>query len=72
MASSRSNAVRSGPIGAIQQIPFALQLARAGKVPNPLAPHKAKDNAEVKRLWKLLESQTPKHKDRATRGPEGA
>jgi succinate dehydrogenase / fumarate reductase iron-sulfur subunit len=61
-----------GPIGAIQQIPFALQLARAGKVPNPLAPHKAKDNAEVKRLWKLLESQTPKHKDRATRGPEGA
>ena len=61
-----------GPIGAIQQIPFALQLARAGKVPNPLAPHKAKDNAEVKRLWKLIESQTPKHKDRATRGARGS
>jgi succinate dehydrogenase / fumarate reductase iron-sulfur subunit len=56
-----------GPIAAITQLPFALQLARAGKVPNPLAPHKAKDNAEVKRLWKLLEAQAPKHKERATR-----
>jgi succinate dehydrogenase iron-sulfur subunit len=55
-----------GPIAAITQIPFALQLARAGKVPNPLAPHKAKDNAEVKRLWKLIEAQTPRIKDRAT------
>jgi succinate dehydrogenase / fumarate reductase, iron-sulfur subunit len=56
-----------GPVAAITQIPFALQLARAGKVPNPLAPHKAKDNAEVKRLWKLLETQTPKTKQRAGR-----
>jgi succinate dehydrogenase / fumarate reductase iron-sulfur subunit len=56
-----------GPIAAITQIPFALQLARAGKVPNPLAPHKAKDNAEVKRLWQLIEAQTPRVKDRATR-----
>lgn len=46
-----------GPIAAITQLPFALQLARAGKVPNPLTPHKAKDNDEVKRLWKLLEKQ---------------
>ncbi len=61
-----------GPIAAIQQLPFAFQLARAGKVPNPLAPHKAKDNAEVKRLWKLLEAQAPKHRERATRAPEGA
>jgi succinate dehydrogenase / fumarate reductase, iron-sulfur subunit len=61
-----------GPIAAIQQLPFAFQLARAGKVPNPLAPHKAKDNAEVKRLWKLLEAQTPKQRERATRAPEGA
>jgi len=61
-----------GPIGAITQIPFALQLARAGKVPNPLSPHKAKDNAEVKRLWKLLEAQTPTTRERATRGADGA
>src|ERR671938_387044 len=44
-----------GPVAAIKEVPFALQLARAGKVPNPLMPHKAQDNAEVKRLWKLLE-----------------
>ena len=61
-----------GPIGAITQIPFALQLARAGKVPNPLSPHKAQDNAEVKRLWKLLEAQTPTTRERATRGADGA
>ena len=52
-----------GPIGAITQIPFALQLARAGKVPNPLHKHKAKNNDEVKRLWKLLQQQA--------RGQEG-
>ena len=46
-----------GPANAIKDIPFALQLARAGKVPNPLSPHKAKDNDEVKRLWKLLEKE---------------
>ncbi len=46
-----------GPVNAIKDIPFALQLARAGKVPNPLSPHKAKDNDEVKRLWKLLEKE---------------
>jgi succinate dehydrogenase / fumarate reductase iron-sulfur subunit len=46
-----------GPVNAIKDMPFALQLARAGKVPNPLSPHKAKDNDEVKRLWKLLEKE---------------
>jgi len=64
-----------GPVAAITQIPFALQLARAGKVPNPLAPHKAKDNAEVKRLWKLLEAEASHDRDRAERpssnGTEG-
>jgi succinate dehydrogenase / fumarate reductase iron-sulfur subunit len=60
-----------GPVAAITQIPFAIQLARAGKVPNPLSPHRAKDNAEVKRLWKLLEEQAPKAKERAGRGAEG-
>ena len=38
-----------GPIAAIKDVPFALQLARAGKVPNPLKPHKAKKLDEVKR-----------------------
>jgi succinate dehydrogenase / fumarate reductase iron-sulfur subunit len=56
-----------GPLGALKEIPFALSLARAGKVPNPLMPHKAKDNAEVKRLWKLLESQAPRERQRAGR-----
>lgn len=46
-----------GPIRAIQDVPFAIGLARAGKVPNPLSTHKAKDNAEVKELWKLLEAE---------------
>ena len=36
-----------GPIAAMLEVPHALALARAGKVPNPLAPHKAKDNDEV-------------------------
>jgi hypothetical protein len=43
-----------------------LQLARAGKVPNPLSPHKAKDNDEVKRLWKLLEKEAKGQPRRAT------
>jgi succinate dehydrogenase / fumarate reductase iron-sulfur subunit len=46
-----------GPIAALKDVPFALRLARAGKVPNPLSQHKAKDNDQVKRLWKLLESE---------------
>jgi hypothetical protein len=55
-----------GPANAIKDIPFALQLARAGKVPNPLSPHKAKDNDEVKRLWKLLEKEAKGQPRRAT------
>jgi succinate dehydrogenase / fumarate reductase iron-sulfur subunit len=39
-----------GPIGAIKEIPLAIKLARAGKVPNPLRPHRAKRLDEVKRL----------------------
>ena len=46
-----------GPVAALKDVPFALRLARAGKVPNPLSAHKAKNNDEVKRLWKLLESR---------------
>jgi succinate dehydrogenase / fumarate reductase iron-sulfur subunit len=46
-----------GPVAAAKDIPFALRLARAGKVPNPLTAHKGKNNDQVKRLWKLLESQ---------------
>jgi succinate dehydrogenase / fumarate reductase, iron-sulfur subunit len=46
-----------GPVAALKDVPFALRLARAGKVPNPLTAHKAKDNDQVKRLWKLLEAQ---------------
>jgi len=55
-----------GPVNAIKDMPFALQLARAGKVPNPLSPHKAKDNDEVKRLWKLLEKEAKGQPRRAT------
>ena len=46
-----------GPVAAALDVPFALQLARAGKVPNPLSSHKAPRNDEVKRLWKLLQAQ---------------
>jgi succinate dehydrogenase / fumarate reductase iron-sulfur subunit len=46
-----------GPVAAAMDVPFALRLARAGKVPNPLKSHKAPQNDEVKRLFKLLEQQ---------------
>jgi hypothetical protein len=52
-----------GPIGALKDVPFALRLAKVGKIPNPLKPHKAKDNDQVKRLWKLLEAETKAHPD---------
>jgi succinate dehydrogenase / fumarate reductase iron-sulfur subunit len=52
-----------GPIAALKDVPFALRLARAGKVPNPLSAHKAKDNDQVKRLWKMLEEQDKHHQD---------
>jgi succinate dehydrogenase / fumarate reductase iron-sulfur subunit len=38
-------------------IKFAMQMARAGKVPNPLKPHRAKKLDEVRRLNKLLKVQ---------------
>jgi hypothetical protein len=44
-------------------VPFALRLARAGKVPNPLSAHKAKDNDQVKRLFKLLEAESKARPD---------
>ncbi|MEO9175700.1 MAG: 2Fe-2S iron-sulfur cluster-binding protein [Gaiellales bacterium] len=46
-----------GPVAALKDVPVALRLARAGKVPNPLSAHKAKNNDQVKRLWKLLEAE---------------
>jgi succinate dehydrogenase / fumarate reductase iron-sulfur subunit len=52
-----------GPLAALKDVPFALRLARAGKVPNPLSAHKAKDNDQVKRLWKLLEGEEKQHED---------
>jgi succinate dehydrogenase / fumarate reductase iron-sulfur subunit len=52
-----------GPVAALKDVPFALRLARAGKVPNPLSAHKAKDNDQVKRLWKLLEAQDKAQQD---------
>jgi succinate dehydrogenase / fumarate reductase iron-sulfur subunit len=38
-------------------IKFAMKMARAGKVPNPLKPHRAKKLDEVRKLHKLLKSQ---------------
>ncbi len=52
-----------GPLAAAMDVPFALRLARAGKVPNPLSAHKAKDNEQVKRLFKLLEAETKARPD---------
>jgi succinate dehydrogenase / fumarate reductase iron-sulfur subunit len=58
-----------GAINAIKEIPFALRLARAGKVPNPLRPHKAKKLDEVRKLHKLIESQEQEARKAATAGP---
>jgi len=58
-----------GPLAAALDVPFALRLARAGKVPNPLRPHKAKNNDEVKRLWKLLEAQAREQQGLGTNHP---
>ena len=46
-----------GPIGAIREIPFAINMMKAGKVPNPLRPHKARKLDEVRRLHRLLAQQ---------------
>ena len=58
-----------GPLAAALDVPFALRLARAGKVPNPLRKHRAKNNDEVKRLWKLLEQQARGHEGLGTNHP---
>ena len=58
-----------GPLAAAIDVPFALRLARAGKIPNPLHKHKAKNNDEVKRLWKLLERQAREHDGLGTNHP---
>ena len=58
-----------GPVNAIKEIPFALRLARAGKVPNPLKPHKAKKLDEVRKLHKLIESQEQATLKAANAGP---
>ena len=38
-------------------VKFAMQMARAGKVPNPLRPHRAKKLDEVRKLHKVLKTQ---------------
>jgi succinate dehydrogenase / fumarate reductase iron-sulfur subunit len=58
-----------GPVNAIKEIPFALRLARAGKVPNPLKPHKAKKLDEVRKLNKLIQSQEQATLAAANAGP---
>jgi succinate dehydrogenase / fumarate reductase, iron-sulfur subunit len=44
-------------------VKFAMQLARAGKVPNPLKPHRAKKLDEVRSLHKLLRTQEEQARD---------
>ena len=44
-------------------VKFALNLARAGKVPNPLKPHRAKKLDEVRKLHKLLKTQEAEARD---------
>ena len=49
-------------------VKFAMQMARAGKVPNPLKPHRAKKLDEVRKLHKLLKTQEADARDRARAG----
>ena len=58
-----------GAINAIKDIPFALKLARAGKVPNPLRPHSANKLDEVRKLHKLIEAQEQAAYAEGTAGP---
>ena len=58
-----------GAVAAIKDIPFAMKLVRAGKVPNPLKPHKAKKLDEVNKLNKLVGEQEKDELGRATAGP---
>ena len=61
-----------GPIASIKELPFAMKMARRGKVPNPLRPHKADRLDEVKKLNKLLEQQEAEARADATSGPKRA
>jgi succinate dehydrogenase / fumarate reductase iron-sulfur subunit len=49
-------------------VKFALNLARAGKVPNPLKPHRAKKLDEVRKLHKLLKTQEADARDQRRAG----
>jgi succinate dehydrogenase iron-sulfur subunit len=44
-------------------VKFAMKLARAGKVPNPLKPHRAKKLDEVRKLHKLVAGQEKAARD---------
>jgi hypothetical protein len=59
-----------GAVNAIKEIPFALRLVRAGKVPNPLKPHKAKKLDEVRKLNALIGEQEKAARADANAGPE--
>ncbi len=59
-----------GAVNAIKDIPFALQLVRVGKVPNPLKPHNAKKLDEVRKLHKLIETQENEARAAANAGPK--
>ena len=58
-----------GAIASIKDIPFALKMARRGKVPNPLKPHKAGKLDEVRRLNSLIEQQERDHREAGRSGP---
>jgi succinate dehydrogenase / fumarate reductase iron-sulfur subunit len=49
-------------------VKFAMSLARAGKVPNPLKPHRAKKLGEVRKLHKLLKAQEAEARDKRRSG----
>ncbi len=46
-----------GIVASLRQLPFAIRLARHGKVPPPFPPHVAKDVAEARALHDLVKQQ---------------
>ncbi|HVG87419.1 MAG: succinate dehydrogenase/fumarate reductase iron-sulfur subunit [Gaiellales bacterium] len=58
-----------GALAAIKEIPFAMKMVRAGKVPNPLKPHKAGKLDEVRRLNTLVGEQEKQALEAVHRGP---
>jgi succinate dehydrogenase iron-sulfur subunit len=58
-----------GALAAIKEIPFAMKMVRAGKVPNPLKPHKAGKLDEVRRLNTLIGDQEKQALEAVHRGP---